>query len=104
MPGVADAETFKGGAKKVMIDIFGPWKPMDEMQVGDLQLNKTKLPPALIARTCVLEINVELEKGCIPWDVLDRLRLTHKIDPTALSISSTHGGNLYRNHALMRRI
>ena len=102
VPDVASAETFKRGTKKLMIDIFGPWKPLDARQLGDLGYHKTVMPPVLIPRSWVLLINVELEDGRIPFAAFDELRVTHGVDTTALSTSSTHYGNLYRAHVLMR--
>ena len=73
-----------------MIDIFGPWRPLDAHQLGDLGYHKT-----------VLLINVELEAGRIPFAAIDELRSKHGVDTTALSMSSTHYGNVYRAHVLM---
>jgi hypothetical protein len=49
----------------------------------------------------VLIANVQLENDRIPFHVFDSLRLKHGIDVTALSVSQTHYGNLYRAFVLM---
>ena len=59
------------------------------------------IPPVLIPRSWVLLINVELEDGRIPFAAFAELRVTHDVDTTALSMSCTHYGNIYRAHALM---
>ena len=85
-----------------MIDIFGPWKPLDTKQLCDVGYHKTVMPPVLIPRSSVLMVNVELEDGRIPWLVFEELRQTHCIDTTGVSTSATHNGNIYRAHAPMR--
>ena len=49
----------------------------------------------------VMFMNVELDSDSqIPFSVFDALRTMHRIDVSAISMSLTHRGNLYRAHVL----
>ena len=48
-------------------------------------------------------INVELDgDDRIPFNVFDELSSKHGLDMTAISVSKTHFGGLYRAYVLMR--
>ena len=55
----------------------------------------------LVPRSDVLLMNVELEADDkIPFSVFDALRTGFDIDVSAISLSYTQGGGLYRAHVL----
>jgi hypothetical protein len=99
VPRLADAETFRRGRMRQVVDIFGPWEPYENLPQDEA--SKYALPVVIRDRADVLIANVELDGGRIPFPVLDTLRLAHGIDATALSVSQTHFGNLYRAFVLM---
>ena len=102
VPSMTAAANFKAGRKRQVVDIFGEWRSAEGLSMIEARDLKLVLPNPLIPASSVLEANFELEKGKIPYGVLDRLRENHHIDVTGLSISLTEGGNLYRAYALMR--
>ena len=63
---------------------------------------KTRLPSVLVPIDKALEIFDFDDDGYIPFVVFDMLLSKHGIDVTAISMSQTHRGNMYRAHALMR--
>ena len=65
------------------------------------EAGEVDMPPVVVPVADVLEYNFDLEEGKIPFKVLDALRTTHGIDATALSVSRTALGNVYRAHVLM---
>ena len=81
-----------------MLGLFGEWCCVEQACPSDLV--KTVLPDPLVHQDDILECNFEMDPA-IPYEVLDSLRLKHGIDVSGLSISLTHRGNLYRNHALL---
>ena len=83
-----------------MPDLFGPWKPYSSLQLAEAA--DIQLPPVLVNRADMLLINVSLDDGKIPFDVLDELRLQHGVDVTGLQYSQTAAGNVYRAYALLR--
>ena len=88
------------GAKKKVLDIFGPWTSIHAMTLP--QLRRCNLPQPVVALSQILECNFDLsEEGTLPYDVFDALRTQHDIDVTGFSSSMTHKGNLYRNYALL---
>ena len=100
VPDVAPVENFRGGAKKKVLDIFGPWTSIHTLTVA--QLRKCRLPQPVVALSQILECNFDLsDAGTLPYDVFDALRTQHDIDVTGFSTSMTHRGNLYRNYALL---
>jgi len=101
LPQLARMENFRGGRKKQILDVFGPWSPVDEMSVEDL--TKCRLPDPILQIECVLEANFDLtENQTLPYDVFDALRTRHSIDLTGFNLSMTRHGNLYRTYVLMR--
>lgn len=89
--------------KKQILDVFGPWTPVDEMPVVDL--TKCRLPDPILQIECVLEANFDLtENQTLPYDVFDALRTRHSIDLTGFNLSMTRHGNLYRSYVLMRGV
>ena len=101
VPGKAKESIGGRGRRKQVADVFGPWHPLDSCSADEVR--NVELPPVLVARGNVLMINVELEGGDrIPFKFFDELRTTHNIDVSALSLSSTHNGDLYRSYVLMR--
>ncbi len=99
VPRLANAETFRRGAKKQVLDIFDPWEPYENLSQDEA--SKYALPLVVCSRADVLITNVQLDSGRIPFTVFDALRLAHGIDTTPLSVSQTHYGNLYRSFVLM---
>ena len=90
-----------GGKKKEVLDIFGPWRLMGSVP-ADEALNYN-LPPVVVRREQVLMINIELDgDDRLPFHVFDELNAKHAVDCTAISISRTHHGGLYRAYVLMR--
>ena len=88
----------KGGNK---IDIFGSWTPVAKMQLKDLYGHK--LPDPLASLALVMDANFEMtENNELPYDTLDTLRVRHRLDVTALSLSQTTRGNLYRAYVLQK--
>ena len=98
-PALSEAQTFRSGTKKKMLDVFGTWSSVDGLSV---QASRTCRFPSPVVKVCdILECNFELSSdGAVPYDVFDALRLVHGIDITCLSQSMTHKGNLYRNYVL----
>ena len=99
VPGASATATLRPGKKAKVIDMFGPWKPYDELMMepaASVSVSNVKVP-----RDDVLLMNVELDADSqIPFTVLDALRAQYAIDVTAISLSLTHRGNLYRAHVL----
>ena len=99
VPGVSAAATFRSGKKSKVVDIFGPWEQYDNLKLetaSNISLPSMRLPCADI-----LLMNVEVdEAGCIPFSAFDALRTQYGIDVTAITLSWTHRGNLYRAHVL----
>ena len=84
-----------------MIDLFGEWVPIDSMTLPDLR--GVSLPPVVVPIAKVMGPAFELDgSGRIPYKILDRMRLEYGIDSTALSVSMTPDGNLYRSYVLLR--
>ena len=101
LPQLARQENFRGGKKKQMIDVYGPWSPADEMASVDLKT--CCLPDPIVHIHSVLEANFDLtEQQTLPYHVFDTLRNRHSIDLTGFSASMTRHGNLYRSYVLMR--
>ena len=99
VPRFANAETFRRGRMKQVVDIFGPWEPYENLSQDEA--SKYAMPVVICNRANVLIANVELLEGRIPFHVFDCLRLAHGIDTTSLSVSQTHYGNLYHAFVLM---
>ena len=99
VPRLANAETFRRGKSKQVVDIFGPWEPYENL--SHQEASEYVMPVVVCNRADVLIANVEFEQGRIPFPVFDSLRLAHGIDTTSLSVSQTHYGNLYRAFVLM---
>ena len=93
---------FPWGEKQV-IDVFGPWSPVDEMCVDDV--TKCRLPDPTVQVQPVLEANFDFtENQTLPYDVFDALRTQHSIDLTGFNLSMTRHGNIYRSSVLMRGV
>ena len=101
LPQLARQANFRGGQKKQIIDVFGPWLPVDEMAAEDL--TKCSLPDPILHVQSVLEANFDFtELQTLPYDVFDALRNRHSIDLTGFNASMTRHGNMYRSYVLMR--
>ena len=101
LPELARVENFRGGRKKMVIDVFGPWTPVDAMVAQTL--GKCRLPDPIVPVQSVLEANFDLtESQTLPYDVFDALRARHSIDLTGFNLSMTRHGNIYRSYVLMR--
>ena len=101
LPQLAKIENFRGGPKKHIIDLFGPWVPMDEMAAEALK--QCRVPSPILNLQSVLEANFELTcDQSLPYDVLDDLRTRHSIDLTGFNLSMTRRGMLCRSYVLNR--
>lgn len=101
LPGQSKKANHKGGKKKLVIDIYGPWGPASSVAIADLQV--LPLPPPLVQAADVLEWGFDLtEDKQIPFETLDMIMDKHGIDITGLTLSSTSRGNQYRMYRLMK--
>lgn len=101
LPHFARSENFRAGTKRSIVDVFGPWSPVDEMTAEDL--TKRRLPDPILQVQSILEANFDFtEKRTVPYDVLDALRTRHSIDLTGFNLSMTRHGNACRSYVLMR--
>ena len=99
VPTASPSASLRPGEKAKVIDLFGPWVQYDELMMGTAA--SVTVPPVNVSRADVLLMNVELDADSqIPFTVLDALRIEHAIDVSALSLSLTHRGNIYRAHVL----
>ena len=101
VPELARTETFRGGKKKLVLDLFGPWAPFDDLTAEAVK--RCRLPSPLVHLQSILECNFEFtDIGGLPHDVFVALRLRHGIDMTGFNSSMTQRGNMYRSYVLMR--
>ena len=101
LPPLAQRKLSGGKKGAQQIDIFGSWTPLRAMAVRDLRGAQLPDPEASLAD--VLDANFEMtENNELPYDTFDTLRLRHNLDVTALSVSQTPRGNLYRAYVLSR--
>ena len=103
VPELVGAETYRGGKKKMVLDVFGPWRPTDDMSLADLR--NCRLPEPLLRPETILEANFPFDSDhdhSLPYYVFDSLRKDHSIDLTGFNTSMTQRGNLYRSYVLMR--
>ena len=99
VPGAAPSGSLRPGKKAKVIDIFGPWEQYDELKLETA--SSASVPSVRVSRADILLMNVELDDDSkIPFAVFDALRDTYAIDVSAISLSLTHRGNLYRAHVL----
>ena len=99
VPGASPSATLRVGKKAKVLDMFGPWEQYDVLNVASAA--SAFVPDRIVQRADVLLMNIELDDHQqIPFRVFDTLRLQHAIDVTAISLSLTHRGNLYRAHVL----
>ena len=102
VPGVSrEALGGVGGRRKEVVDIFGPWEKHSALDVE--RAREVSLPKILIHRDQALLINVELDADKrLPFSAFDELSSKYALDCTAMSVSRTHFGGLYRTYVLMR--
>ena len=101
VPQLAPEANFRGGKKKQILDVFGPWSPESELGTSDMRL--MRLPDPIVHTHAILEANFDFtENGTLPYDVFDTLRTRHSIDLTGFNASMTRHGNMYRSYVLMR--
>ena len=101
VPGAEPSAALKPGTNAKVIDLFGPWERYDGVTVASA--SAIEVPPVEVPREEILLMNVELDADKqIPFEVLDTLNKECGIDCTAMSLSLTHRGNLYRAHVLQR--
>ena len=99
VPSAAPVATFRPGKKAKVIDMFGPWVQYDELNLETAAF--ASLPNVKVQRADVLLMNIELDGDSqIPFQVFDALRTEWTIDVSAISLSLTHRGNIYRAHVL----
>ena len=65
------------------------------------ELSRAIAPDCVVKQAEVLEINVDLVDGKIPYNVLDQIVDVHGIDVTGLQMSQTPNGTLYRTYRLL---
>ena len=85
--------------KRKVIDVSGAWRGLASVALRDAI--DTALPGALVPVDKVFEIFGFDDDVDIPYAVFDMLRSKHGIDVTAISMSQTHRGSMYRAHALV---
>ena len=89
---------FKPGRKKHIVDIFSAWRPLDSLTLAEAK--DVVMPPVVVPKSDILELNVDLDCDKIPYTCFDKLRAAG-IDGTGLNLSMTPGGNIYRSYTLM---
>ena len=97
-PSYGKEASLRQGRKKVILDLFGEWKPADTMTLHDLEV----LPPSIVKSDKILLWGFQLDEGQLPFEVIDQIVDQLQIDVTGVLLSSTTRGNLYRAHRLMR--
>ena len=107
LPELTQVVNYRGGHKKKVVDVFGPWVPADHMDWKIVQ--QSCLPEAMVNESNqsvkILEANFMLtEEQSLPYAVIDALRTRHAIDLTGFSLSMTRRGNKYRSYVLMRGV
>ena len=81
------------------MDMFGPWGQYDQLNLETAACYS--VPSVRVPRDDVMLMNVELDSDSqIPFSAFDALRTMHSIDVSAISMSLTHRGNIYRAHVL----
>ena len=99
VPELSRMENFRGGMKKNILDVFGPWTAVSEL--SQAALKTCRLPPGLVDAASVLECNFDLDdESCLPYDVFDALRTRHSIDLSGTNARFTQRGNKYRIYLL----
>ena len=98
VPPLAPLSRVGGGKKRMVVDLFGDWVPFDTLTIAEAQL--VDFPDITMRRADILDVITLTGQGKIPYTALDKLRREHMIDVTALSLSQTHSGCLYRAHVL----
>ena len=98
VPPVAPVSRTGGGKKKMVVDLFGDWAPLDTLMISEAEL--VDFPDITVQKADILEVITLTGLGTIPYTALDKLRLEHTIDVTGISLSQTHLGHLYRAHVL----
>ena len=102
VPALARTENYRGGKKRMVLDVFGPWVPRNEVSVQVIK--QCRHPSPLVRVQSILECNFLLSSdGALPYDVFDALRTRHNIDLTGFNSSMTQRGNMYRSYVLMGR-
>lgn len=97
---------FKKGPKRTMVDIFGVWRPVDDIVLAQVREFAHFVLPATILSLSeeVIHSTLALEPdNSISYNDLDILRKDHGIDMTGLAVSATARGNQYRNYVLLKR-
>ena len=101
LPPLAQRKLSGGKKGAQQIDIFGSWARLTDAPARDLHGAQLPDPEASLAD--VLDANFEMtENNELPYDTFDSLRVRHNLDVTALSVSQTPRGNLYRAYVLSR--
>lgn len=101
LPAMSKESSLAAGKKKQVTDIFGSWYAFTTFAAVDLR--DTHLPSILVRPGDILINNIVLEQGGkIPFAAFDQLKHRFGIDVTALSVSATQNGGVYRSYVLMR--
>jgi len=101
VPSMSPCADYKTGARRLIVDVFSEWVPLETLTVAESR--HVTMPTCVVVAADVLIPNILLEAdGTLPYKILDELRTQHGIDVSALSVSRTHKGNLFRAHVLSR--
>jgi len=101
VPGASPSASLRPGKKAKVINLFRPWVHYDELKLG--AASSASVPSMVVPRSDVLLMNVVLDADSqIPFSAFDALRTEYAIDVSALSLSLTHRGNIYRAHVLQK--
>ena len=69
VPSLTAEANFRGGRRKLVVDLFAEWRPIDSLLVSEMaDLN---LPPGLLDPELVFITNVELTEGKLSFHTFD---------------------------------
>jgi hypothetical protein len=98
LPGTSSSANSRAGRKSQVVDIFGPWGPVDTLRLEDVGA----LPDPVVKNEDILEWGFDLTQDHeLTFETLDAV-MDHNIDITGLSLTSTSRGSKYRTYRLMR--
>ena len=75
---------YRGGSKRRVLDLFGRWMPMDNLNIETLK--DCRPPSPIVHGGAALECNFEFKEDCLPNDVFGALRTRHSIDLTGAPV------------------
>ena len=98
---------FRAGRKRKILDIFGPWVPVQDLNMEETEpdaMQSVMQPANKVLAWDFEPITEEADavgQVIIPFHVFDHILEEHRVDFTGLTYSSTKRGNLYRTRRLM---